>query len=123
MARLSILIYKMNMGPRLIELRRKYKLSQTQLGEICGVSKAAVSQWETGVSTPEIRKLLIIRSKLAFSFDWLITGEGEIDSDFISAGKERRQRTRRDSRYDRRKMDRRGRPDRRRATGTNEIVS
>lgn len=115
----------MNMGPRLIELRRKYKLSQTQLGEICGVSKAAVSQWETGVSTPEIRKLLIIRSKLAFSFDWLITGEGEINSsvNVTAAGIERRQRTRRDSQYDRRRMDRRGRPDRRRAMGSHEIVS
>ncbi|MGH8763561.1 MAG: helix-turn-helix domain-containing protein [Nitrosospira sp.] len=69
------------MGPRLIQLRRRYKLSQTKLGELCGVSKAAVSQWETGVSTPEIRKLVELRSKLAFSFDWLLTGqEGTIDS-------------------------------------------
>lgn len=117
----------MNMGPRLIELRRKYKLNQSQLGEMCGVSKAAVSQWETGVSTPEIKKLLIIRSKLAFSFDWLITGEGEIngglDLDITHAAMERRQRTRRDSRYDRRQMDRRGTPDRRRAKDSNEVLS
>jgi transcriptional regulator with XRE-family HTH domain len=63
------------MGPRLIELRRRYKLSQTKLGEWCGVSKAAVSQWETGGAMPEIRKLLELRSQLDFSLDWLLTGE------------------------------------------------
>lgn len=68
------------MGPRLIQLRRRYKLSQAKLGELCGVSKAAVSQWETGVSMPEIRKLVELRSKLDFSLDWLITGEEVIDS-------------------------------------------
>jgi transcriptional regulator with XRE-family HTH domain len=112
------------MGPRLIELRRKYRLNQSQLGEICGVSKAAVSQWETGVSTPEIKKLLIIRSKLIFSFDWLITGEGEISSNhgITAVGTERRQRTRR-SQYDRRLMDRRDGYDRRQAKGSEEIFS
>lgn len=64
------------MGPRLIQLRRKYKLSQSKLGELCGVSKAAVCQWETGGSMPEIKKLLELRSQLDFSLDWLLTGEG-----------------------------------------------
>jgi transcriptional regulator with XRE-family HTH domain len=66
------------MGPRLIQLRRRYELNQSQLGELCGITKAAVSQWETGVSTPEIKKLMELRSKLDFSLDWLIAGEGEI---------------------------------------------
>jgi transcriptional regulator with XRE-family HTH domain len=63
------------MGPRLIQLRRRYKLSQARLGELCGVSKAAVSQWETGGAMPEIKKLLHLRSQLDFSLDWLLTGE------------------------------------------------
>jgi transcriptional regulator with XRE-family HTH domain len=64
------------MGPRLIQLRRRYKLSQARLGELCGVSKAAVSQWETGGAMPEIKKLLELRTQLDFSLDWLLTGEG-----------------------------------------------
>jgi transcriptional regulator with XRE-family HTH domain len=68
------------MGPRLIQLRRRYKLSQAKLGELCGVSKAAVSQWETGVSFPDIKKLVELHSKLDFSFDWLIAGEEVIDN-------------------------------------------
>lgn len=66
------------MGPRLIELRRKYRLNQNQLGGLCGVTEAAVLQWEMGVSTPEIEKLVKLRSKLDFSLYWLITGEEEI---------------------------------------------
>lgn len=66
------------MGPRLIQLRRKYKLSQARLGELCGVSKAAVSQWETGGAMPEVKKLLELRLHLDFSLDWLLTGEGNL---------------------------------------------
>ncbi len=97
------------MGPRLLELRKKYKLSQTALGELCGVSKAAVSQWETGFSTPEIKKLLVLRSKLIFSFDWLLTGEGEMDKSEQRHGSRRDKRDRRQiNRRDRVEQDRRG---------------
>jgi len=99
------------MGPRLIQLRRRYKLNQSKLGELCGVTKAAVSQWETGISTPEIKKLIELRSKLIFSLDWLITGEGELINsslDITADRKERRQDTRRRTcRRDRRQHQRR----------------
>jgi transcriptional regulator with XRE-family HTH domain len=65
------------MGPRLIQLRRRYKLSQAGLGELCGISKAAVSQWETGGAMPELKKLLELHSQLDFSLDWLLTGAGD----------------------------------------------
>lgn len=79
------------MGPRLVQLRRKHRLNQSQLGELCGVTKAAVSQWETGVSTPEIEKLVRLRSKLDFSLDWLLTGEDEANrSGVMPYAKERR---------------------------------
>lgn len=79
------------MGPRLVQLRRKYRLNQSQLGELCGVTKAAVSQWETGVSTPEIEKLVRLRSKLDFSLDWLLIGEEEVSrSGVMPYAKERR---------------------------------
>jgi transcriptional regulator with XRE-family HTH domain len=99
------------MGPRLIELRRRYKLSQSKLGELCGVTKAAVSQWETGISTPEIKKLMELRSKLKFSLDWLMTGEGELTPgslDAMANPEERRQDDRRRGcRRDRRQRQRR----------------
>jgi transcriptional regulator with XRE-family HTH domain len=65
-------------GPRLIQLRHRYNLNQTHLGELCGVTKAAISQWERGVTVPDITKLIKLRSALAFSLDWLITGEEHV---------------------------------------------
>ena len=105
-----------------MQLRRKYNLTQSQLGEMCDVTKAAVSTWENGVAMPEIKKLLIIRSRLVFSFDWLITGEGEMNKKFDTTANlaERRHASRRDSqRYDRRQTDRRNRQqnDRRKDNG------
>ncbi len=95
------------MGPRLVQLRRRYKLNQSQLGELCGVTKAAVSQWETGISMPEINKLVELRSKLVFSLDWLITGEEGIVNfaDVMPLGDDRRRGDRRSG--DRRRHDRR----------------
>jgi transcriptional regulator with XRE-family HTH domain len=99
------------MGPRLIQLRHRYKLSQSKLGELCGVTKAAVSQWETGISMPEIKKLVELRSKLLFSLDWLITGEGELTNSSlgdVADPKERRQGNRRRAcKRDRRQSQRR----------------
>lgn len=101
------------MGPRLIQLRRKYKLSQARLGELCGVSKAAVSQWETGGAMPEIKKLLELRLHLDFSLDWLLTGEGDLSSQELghaSHPEERRHYQRRAVHrrlFDRRHNDRR----------------
>lgn len=71
----------MSIGARIICLRKAHKpkkLSQEALGELCDVSKSAVSQWESGATEPDIKTLVKLRSKIAFSLDWLLTGEGEI---------------------------------------------
>lgn len=47
-------------GNRILELRTKLNLSQTELAEMVGVTNKAVSKWETGKSKPttnEIRKM------------------------------------------------------------------
>jgi transcriptional regulator with XRE-family HTH domain len=70
-----------------------------------------VSQWEAGISTPEIKKLIELRSKLNFSLDWLIAGEGELtlgSLDAVANPEERRQDDRRrGGRCDRRQHQRR----------------
>jgi hypothetical protein len=35
------------MGTRILERRKLLNMSQAELGEYCGVSKATVSQWES----------------------------------------------------------------------------
>lgn len=39
------------MGERIRQLRIARGLTQPELGEICGVTKSAVSQWEDGTTT------------------------------------------------------------------------
>lgn len=70
----------MNIGARIRQLRERNSLSQEKFGELCGVSKASVSQWEIGISTPPTDRLIALRNHLEFSFDWLIAGE--VDSNF-----------------------------------------
>ena len=41
-----------NLGERLKSSREALKLSQTTVGNFCGVSRAAVSQWENNVTVP-----------------------------------------------------------------------
>lgn len=44
---------RLKQGERIREYRRFCKLSQEQLATAVGVSKAAVSQWETGQTSPQ----------------------------------------------------------------------
>ncbi|MBA2660107.1 MAG: helix-turn-helix transcriptional regulator [Nitrosospira sp.] len=72
-------------GSRLVELRRRCALTQSQLGDLCGVTRAIISQWESGVSKPELSKLIALHSKLDFSLAWLLTGfESKNGSDAMS---------------------------------------
>ncbi len=68
------------LGKRIIKLRRANNLSQEALGELCGVSKSAVSQWESDSTLPDLDTLRRLRAKLLFSLDWLLTGEGDMGS-------------------------------------------
>ena len=44
---------KMTIGARIRQLRERNTLSQEKFGDLCGVSKASVSQWELGVATAQ----------------------------------------------------------------------
>lgn len=44
----------MSISANIKELRRRYKLSQKELGDIAGVSDKAVSTWEKGIKEPRM---------------------------------------------------------------------
>lgn len=58
-------------------LRRKNGLSQEQLAMRLGVSRQAVSKWETGAATPELDKLLALGECFQVSLDILTGGPPE----------------------------------------------
>lgn len=55
-------------------LRRSRGLSQEQLAEALGVSRQAVSKWETGQATPELDKLRAMSAFFGVTLDQL-TGD------------------------------------------------
>lgn len=70
--------------------RRALGLSQEQLAEKLGVSRQAVSKWETGESLPDTDKLLSLASALEMTADELLGLPGEGES--ASAPPSRRER-------------------------------
>ena len=60
---------------KFIALKRKEKnLTQEQLAETIGVSRQAISKWESGTSTPELDKLLALSECFHVTLDELTGG-------------------------------------------------
>ena len=64
----------MSIGDRIIELRKQKALSQGQLAEIIGVSRQAVSKWESGQNSPDTIKLIHLADILDTDVEYLATG-------------------------------------------------
>lgn len=64
----------MALADRLLKARTAKKLTQTQLGKALGVTRNAVSLWESGVSQPRAETLRKAAVILEVGFDWLATG-------------------------------------------------
>lgn len=56
---------KLNLSDNITRLRRERKLTQEELADFCGVTKASVSKWEKGINTPD----LLLLPQLAAFFD------------------------------------------------------
>ena len=67
----------MGFGERLLALRRERNLSQERLAELLGVSRQAVSKWETGESLPDIDKVVRLSQLLGVTTDRLLLDQAE----------------------------------------------
>ena len=67
----------MTIGQRIAEARKKLGLSQEALGEKLGVSRQAISKWESDASVPEIDKLIVLSRLFSVSIGWLLGVEEE----------------------------------------------
>ncbi len=47
---------RLNLSDNIIRLRRERRITQEELADFLGVSKAAVSKWENAQSTPDLSK-------------------------------------------------------------------
>ena len=65
----------MKLHEKIYYYRKKAGLSQDALAEKLGVSRQAISKWETAESVPETGKLAALASALGISVDWLLSEE------------------------------------------------
>lgn len=60
------------LGQRIAAERKKLGLSQEALGEKMGVSRQAISKWESDGAVPEIEKLIAMSKLFGVSLGWLL---------------------------------------------------
>lgn len=65
----------MTLGEKLSKLRKEQNLTQEQLAQILGVSRQAVSRWESDLAYPETEKLLRLGDLYHCSMDYLLKDE------------------------------------------------
>ena len=62
----------MELGKRILELRKKSGLSQEQLGEKVNVTRQTISNWELGSTSPNPEQLKLLSNALNISIDELL---------------------------------------------------
>ncbi|MCR5449772.1 MAG: helix-turn-helix domain-containing protein [Solobacterium sp.] len=64
----------MKLSDRILELRRQKGISQEELADKLGVSRQAVSKWESEQSTPDIDKIILMSEYFGTTTDYLLKG-------------------------------------------------
>ena len=63
----------MTISEKILYCRKRCGLSQEALAEKIGVSRQAISKWETGEATPELSKLALLAKTFGVTADWLLS--------------------------------------------------
>lgn len=65
----------MSIGQRISELRKSNALSQEYVAERLGVTRQAVSKWETNQSAPDTYNLIALAELFGVSVEYIATGK------------------------------------------------
>lgn len=71
----------LSIGEKIMRLRQKKGLSQEEFGELLGVSRQAVSKWETGQATPDVEKVIAMSEIFGVSTDYLLKDEEKTEGE------------------------------------------
>lgn len=72
-----------NLSNNIVRLRKSKSITQKELAEYLGITKAAVSKWEKGLSYPDISLLPIIAGYFDISIDDLLGYEPYMEDDEV----------------------------------------
>ncbi len=65
-----------SIGARMKTIRKKFNLTQEELGNLLGVQNAAISKFENGRATPTDASIKLICATYHVNYAWLTQGEG-----------------------------------------------
>ncbi len=65
----------MNIGKKIMEIRKEHNLSQEELANMFFVTRQTISSWENGKSYPDIETIIKISDKFNISLDKLLKGD------------------------------------------------
>lgn len=69
----------MRLNKKLQLLRKQSGLSQEELAEKLGISRQAISKWESGQSTPDLNKIIIISELYNITIDSLVKEGNKVE--------------------------------------------
>lgn len=65
----------MDIAERLQNLRKKANYSQEQVADLLGISRQAISKWESGQGKPELDNIIKLTEIYHVSADYIISGK------------------------------------------------
>ena len=71
----------MTLGQHICQYRKQLNISQEELGDRLGVSRQAVSKWETDLSAPDMNNLLALAREFGISVAELTETPEKTDTD------------------------------------------
>lgn len=69
----------MTIGQRIAACRKAKRLSQEYVAEVMGVTRQAVSKWETDVNIPDTQNFIKLSRLFGTTVEYLANGEADID--------------------------------------------
>ena len=71
----------MTIADRILTLRKSKGMSQEELADAVGVSRQAVSKWESEQATPDLEKVVIMSDIFDVTTDYLLKGIEPVKND------------------------------------------
>ena len=78
--------YAMNMADRIQYLRKSKGISQEELADKVGVSRQAVSKWESEQSTPDVARIILLSDLFDVTTDYLLKGIESVPANTTDKG-------------------------------------
>ena len=75
----------MNLADRIQQLRKRKGISQEELADRIGVSRQAVSKWESGQTSPDLEKIVLLSDYFEVTTDYLLKGVSPAQAQTVQA--------------------------------------